>query len=198
MNKPTIAVDIDEVLFPLLSTFFPYLKAKHGIDVRQEQMKTYRTEDVIGGTVEELLAKMDDYLQTEHYENALPVKGAAMALKELHKKYRLVVITARHKTFRGLTERFIETHFKGLFDAIRYTHDEDNPEIETTKFEICQQEKAIVLIDDNLTFVLECAKVGFPVVLFGDYAWNQLDKLPEGIVRCNDWLAVVEYFKRAV
>jgi 5'(3')-deoxyribonucleotidase len=191
MAKPTIAIDVDEVIFPLTATFFPYLKAEHGIEVTQDQMKTYRTEDVIGGTGEELLAKMSAYLHTEHYENAAPIIGAVGVLKELHKHYRLVIVTARHDSFQGLTERFLDTHFTGLFDKVLYARKAGHSaEHQVSKVELCKQEGAVVLIDDGL----QCAEAGIKGVLFGNFRWNQSDTLPQGVVRCIDWPAVEEYF----
>ena len=194
MNKPTIAIDVDEVLFPLLASFFSYLKAAHDIDIVPDQMETYRTEDVIGGTSEDLLAKMDAYMQTEHYENTSPVIGAVEALKQLHINYRLIIVTARHKNFSGFTERFIETHFKGLFDNVHYTHDVIDPGVNRPKAEMCKELQAITLVDDSLRNVIECAEAGIPSVVFGDYRWNQSEELPEGVTRCVDWEAVEEYF----
>jgi uncharacterized HAD superfamily protein len=31
-------------------------------------------------------------------------------------------------------------------------------------------------------------------VLFGNYPWNQVDKLPDNVVRVNNWQEVLEYF----
>jgi 5'(3')-deoxyribonucleotidase len=198
MDKPTIAFDVDEVLFPLLGAFFPYLNAIHGYGIRPEQMKTYRTEELIGGTAEELLSKMDAFMETEYYEKAEPLAGAVESLTKLHETYRLVIITARHKTFRGPTEKFIDDNFSGLFDDIRYTHTLENPGVEIPKPDICKELGASLLIDDNLHNVIACAGQGIPAILFGNYTWNQTDTLPDGVVRCMDWPAVVEYLEHGL
>ncbi len=48
-----------------------------------------------------------------------------------------------------------------------------------------------MLIDDNLTYALQCAKDRIPVILFGSYAWNQPESLAH-LMQSDDSHAVHE------
>jgi uncharacterized HAD superfamily protein len=193
-DKEAIAVDIDEVLFPMAATLLDYYNGEHGTKYRLEQMTSYFLEDLTGETEQEMLKKIEAYLATEHYQKGKPIAGAIEAIHSLREKYRLVVITSRDHFYRGSTERFLDEHFGGLYDELYYTHDEHEPEKRKSKYEICQEIGAVALVDDHLKYVISCAEHGIKGVLFGDYPWNQADKLPDGVVRAKNWQEVLEYF----
>lgn len=194
MSKPTIAVDIDEVLFPMAPTFLKYHNTAHGTSIELDHLTSYYLEDITGETVEQVIQKIKTYLNTEHYSNGQPIDGSVDAIKKLRSKFRLVLITARNDFYRGHTESFIEKHFSGLFDELRYTHEIETPELTIPKHVICKSIGAKVLIDDHLHNVIECVEAGIHSILFGDYPWNKTDMLPQGITRCKDWQEVLEYF----
>jgi uncharacterized HAD superfamily protein len=193
-KKPTIAVDIDEVLFPMAPTFLEYHNSNHGTAFTVDQMTSYYVENLTGETVEEVIAKIKAYLKTEHYSLGQPIPGSLEAIKALREHYRLVLITARNDFYRGHTEDFIEKHFTGLFDELRYTHTLENPETTVPKSVICKETGAIALIDDHLYNVRDAAQAGIRGILFGNYPWNAADELPDGVTRCVDWPAVLEHF----
>lgn len=193
-KKPTIAVDIDEVLFPMGPTFLHYYNTEHGTDYKLDQMTSYFLEDVTGDSTEYMLGKIQAYLETEHYTKGHPVSGALEAIHKLREKFRLVLITSRDHFFRGHTEKFLEKHFSGLYDELHYTHAAEDPSKRTPKYVICQEIRAIALIDDHLPNVVGCAENGVEGILFGDYPWNQIEKLPKGVTRVKNWEEVLEYF----
>jgi uncharacterized HAD superfamily protein len=194
MSKPTIAVDIDEVLFPMAPTFLDYHNTTHGTTITLDQMVSYYLEDITGETIEEVIEKIKAYLDSEHYSSGTPIKGSVEAISKLRQRFRLVLITSRNDFYRGYTEDFIEKHFGGLFDELRYTHEIENPTATIPKHVICKELGAMVLIDDHLHNVVECVKAGVDAILFGSYPWNQANALPKGLVRLNDWQEVLEYF----
>ncbi|CAN5403684.1 hypothetical protein BH10PAT3_BH10PAT3_7770 [soil metagenome] len=194
MKRETIAVDVDEVLFPMAPTFLTYHNDTHGTSFTTDEMTSYYVEELTGETEAQMLAKIDAYLETEHYTAGLPVEGSVESIKKLRERYRLVLITARQSSYRGSTEAFIGKHFEGLFDDLRYTHNLEAPEIYIPKSGICKELGASALIDDSLSNVKDCAAQGIRSVLFGSYTWNQTTELPEGVTRCADWPAVLEHF----
>lgn len=194
MKKPIIAVDIDEVLFPNVPTLLPFYNKVSGTDIRQEQMKTYFIEDITGETLESILGKIEAYLKTEHYNEGQPIEGSIESIKKLRERFKLVLVTSRQHFWRGVTEEFINTHFEDQFDELHYTHTVKSPNDDRPKLDICVEIGAELLIDDSLSNVTKCAAGGIKAILFGDYPWNQTDKLPIGVTRCKDWPAVLEYF----
>src|SRR3989344_283378 len=180
-NKPVIAVDIDEVLFPMSPTFLRYYNTTEKTDYTLDQMISYYFEAITGDSREEILSKIKAYLKTEDYEQGKPVAGSIDAIRKLRKRFRLIVVTSRANFFRGHTEDFLEKHFAGLYDDLYYTHSPDKPDVLIPKEVICKEVDAVALIDDHLSNVIACAKEGIDGVLFGEYAWNQADKLPKGV-----------------
>lgn len=194
MTKETIAVDIDEVLFPMTELFLEYHNEMHGTNFNVSDMKSYYVEELTGETEEEMLAKIEVFVGTDAYKRSGPMHEAIDAITGLNRRYDLVLVTARDPFYRGSTEEFIEKHFPGMFRELYYTHTLDQPETRTPKYVLCQQVGAIALIDDSLKNATQCAEHGMPSVVFGDYPWNQAEALPVGVTRCKDWLEVVRYF----
>ncbi len=194
MSRETIAVDIDEVLFPMAELFLEYHNEMHGTNFSVSDMKSYYVEELTGETEEEMLAKIEAFISTDAYKQSGPMHEAVDVITSLNKQYDLVLVTARDPFYRGSTEEFIGKHFPGMFRELYYTHTLDQPEVRIPKYVLCQQVGAIALIDDSLKNPTQCAEHGIPSVVFGDYPWNQADELPPGVTRCKDWAAVLEYF----
>lgn len=194
IKRPTIAVDIDEVLFPHAPTLLDYHNDEHGTSFTIDQMTAYRLQQLTEDSEEVTFAKIKAYLDTHHYSKGQPIQGSIDAIKKMRKMYRLVIITSRNDFYRGYTEEFIEEHFDSVFDEIHYTHNLKAPGVTMPKSEICKSVNAIALVDDHLHNVLECAEAGIQGILFGNYPWNQADELPEGVRRVKDWQEVLEYF----
>ncbi|MFA5004222.1 MAG: hypothetical protein WC498_03025 [Candidatus Saccharimonadales bacterium] len=194
MRKQIVAIDIDEVLFPMAPTYLEYHNAVHGTSYTVNDLTSYYIEHLTGETVEQVMAKIEAYLGTAHYKETGPMPGSIEVIRKLSEKYELVVITARDPFYRGSTEEFIAKHYPELFKALHYTHILEVPGKTRPKYEICKEVGAIMLIDDNLSNVIACAERGISSVLFGDYPWNQSDKLPATVIRCKDWAAVMGYF----
>lgn len=193
MAKEVIAVDVDEVLFPLMPTLIEFHNLNYGTTFEFDHMTSYHLQDLTGETEEQILVKFSEYLKTEHYTKGQPVKGALEAIKQLRETYSLVLITARQSIYRGATEQFINKHFGGLFDELRYTHTLEQPDVRLSKLKICKELRAKTLIDDGLHNITEVASGGVQGVLFGSYPWNQIETLPKGVIRCNHWADVLEY-----
>ena len=122
---------------------------------------------------------------------------AVDVLKELAKDYTLVITTARHRELTDLTKKWIDTYYQGIFADIHHVGiwDTVHPHANTfTKADICRQIGASFLIDDQSKHCNAVQEAGIQAVMFGDYSWNRDDELVEGVVRCSNWPAVLEYF----
>jgi len=194
MNKPVIAVDVDEVLFPNVKVLLPYFNKVSGTNIKAEQMKSYFIEDLTGESTESVIKKIENHVTGSDYDDNETVEKAIESIKLLKRNYDLIIVTSRQVFWRGYTEKFVQKHFPGVFKDLHYTHTLENPDSTRPKFEICKEIGAEYLIDDHLSNVITCAENGINAILFGDYPWNQTDELPENVVRCKDWPAVLEYF----
>jgi uncharacterized HAD superfamily protein len=193
-NKPVIAVDIDEVLFPLAPTFLKYYNQQTNTSYGVEDMTSYYMEEVSGEPREVVLEKLKAYLDSEYHTGAKPISGAIEAISRLRKNYSLVIVTARAPFFEGHTQKFLHEHFSGLYDGFYNIHQSDIEHKHLSKAQACKEIGAVALIDDHLNYVLDAAQNGVSCLLFGNYAWNQTDKLPDKVTRVKNWREVLEYF----
>lgn len=185
-NRTTIAVDIDEVL------------AQHNLRLAEWHNKTYGTnytienfisdnlQDVWGTTYEEAEERVAAFHASEMHKELLPVDGAKEALELLKQKHDLVVITVRRRPIVDITHEWLEEHFPDIFKSVHFIHYWDEAD-KTSKAELCQKIGATHLIDDSLRNCTKAAEMGVKAMLFGDYAWNRTETLPNGVTRFKNW-----------
>jgi 5'(3')-deoxyribonucleotidase len=186
MAKSVLAIDIDEVLFPLVPEIAAYHNTHHGTNLKVDDFVTYDLEKVWGGTVAEAVAKVNAFFAVGNIQIE-PIDGAIENLKRLADSYRLVVITSRHDSLTDATHAWLDRHFAGVFETVILAGNHYAGGDVKTKVSLCREMGAVALIDDSLRYVKECSNVGQRAILFGDYPWNQADDLPAGIVRAQDW-----------
>jgi 5'(3')-deoxyribonucleotidase len=200
MKKPTIAVDIDDVLAANAEGFVKFSNERWGTHLT--------VDDFTENWAEMWQVEHDEWIARRHqvidsrvhltyrsFDEALPV------LKRLAKKYKLVIVSSRSKQISKDTTEWIERYFGDVFSEIHYAKiwdDMDQPideKIKLTKKDVLQQVGADYLIDDQIKHCVAAAEAGIKALLFGDYAWNKLTNLPDGVTRVKDWAGVEEYFR---
>ncbi len=130
--------------------------------------------------------------EMEGDQSHVPVlPGAAFALGELSKRFKLVIIMARNQDWEKATKVWLSQQFGHTFDAIYFAHGKE-PADSKTKGQLCQELGVSWLIDDNPVHCISAQEVGVIPILFGQYGWHQT--VPDGVVSCKDWPAVLEYF----
>jgi 5'(3')-deoxyribonucleotidase len=194
MSKPIIAIDMDEVLVPHFEGLIHYHNDKYGTKIKFEEIKHHHFEEYWGISWEESLRRGWQYIIDNH-EKAEPLLGAVDALRKLQKKYRLIVVTLRSESaVSEVTNHWLDKFFKGVVEEILFMEEDEQHYKLKTKAEICNELGANWLIDDSLTQILATAEAGVKGILFGDYAWNQAEKLPQNVTRVKGWPEVLEYF----
>jgi len=139
--------------------------------------------------------------ENKYQKDYLPVDGAARAINELGKRYKLVLVTSRPKKVEELTRNWLKQYFSYPFDTIVFANFWDDPKNSKDghlqhKGDLFTQVGADIVIDDQLKHCEAAAKAGVQAILFGDYAWNQTNELPDGIIRYKDWPEVLEELVR--
>jgi|SRR3989344_4580873 len=196
MSKPTIAVDIDEVLVPYAEGLVEYHNNKYGTRVRFEDVLHHNFDEFWEVSHEEYLRRAWQYI-IENHKTAAPIKGAKETMKRLHKRYKILLITFRSAPLKEATLYWLDKHFEGYFDEPVFLGDKQGTGAHVaTKAEICNKIGAEWLIDDHLAPILEASGAGIKGILFGNYPWNQAELLPEGVTRVKNWQEVQEYFTR--
>lgn len=186
MAKPVLAIDIDEVLFPLIPHLAAFHNTQHGTSLVMADFNNYDLEKVWGGTVAEAVAKVNAFFAVDHL-HIEPIDGAFDSLKSLADHFRLVVITSRHDSLTDATHAWIERHFAGVFETVILAGNHHAGGDVKSKVSLCRDLGAVALIDDSLRYVTECSDAGQRAILFGDYPWNQADELPQGVARVRSW-----------
>lgn len=191
--KPVLAVDVDEVLFPLAQNFADYHNEHHGTSVKLSDFTQYSFENDIGIDVDDFVKRIKAFSDEGFFRSHQPAESIKSALKKLTYTYDLIVITSRWQEWEHDTQLWLDKHFPGLFTEVHFAnsltwHRGDKRD----KASICQQLDVDVLIDDSLHNAEQVSGVGLQVLLFGDYPWNQADELPENVRRVKDWSEVVE------
>jgi 5'(3')-deoxyribonucleotidase len=192
-NKPKIAVDIDEVLFPMVSDLIEYVDKQHSVKLTPEQFIKYNLEDIWHGGPLEGAVVFDAYKDQSGIEVA-PVEGAVEALGVLSVKYDVIVMTSRDIEVEEKTKNWLNYQFPEIFKEVHLLGNSRDSITWRTKDEVSQELGVSYLIDDHLYHVLRTSKLGIKSLLFGDYPWNQTDELPEGVRRVKNWQEVLEYF----
>ncbi|HMH30906.1 MAG TPA: hypothetical protein VK534_00330 [Methylomirabilota bacterium] len=193
MARETIAVDIDEVLFPFAVNFTEFHNREYGTRTALKDIKTYHFQHDFGITMEEAVSRVYEFSGLSH-DHIEPLEASQEAILDLSEDYDLALVTARSPRFEASTKKWISRHYGDIFAGATFIDYSPAMEKPLKKIDICREIGAVALIDDSLGHVSECAEVGIAGVLHGNYPWNQANELPELVTRCEKWPAVLEYF----
>jgi uncharacterized HAD superfamily protein len=192
-SRETIAVDVDDVVFPFVPPFVKYL-GEQGIVVTPEHFTTYDLSQIYPIEKSKAAKLVAKFVEAQHVLID-PVPGSVEAIGKLSHRYEVDIMTARDKRFERLTRQWFAQHFP---DSIRNIHVIDahyaaggSP---AAKAEACLRLGVDYLIDDLPIYINEVAKVGVKTLLFGDYAWNRTAELHPSVTRVKNWQEVLEYF----
>lgn len=194
-NKPTIAVDIDEVLMPHFQSLIDWYNPKYGTQLtlghnHPSDPRPWGTPDY-----SEAVKRVHGFFDTPNFLNSRPFKEAIGAINTLSKNYKMVVVTGRDTIIEDVTMGWLDKHFGELFAEAHFTARYSLDGSSRTKTDVCVAAGADYLIEDTIQDATQAAKAGIKAILFGNYPWNKTNKLPEGVIRLKNWQEVLEYFE---
>lgn len=197
MQKPIIAVDLDDVLTNNAQAFADFSNATWGTNLTADDFD--EDWNIVWGTeIEETQRRAELFHSDDVFDGFMHKEDALNVLTKLHKNYTLVIATSRREVVRGITESWLERHYAGLFSGVYFTGFFDGKHgvdaLKKTKKDLVIEIGADYLIDDQPKHCFGAAEAGLRAVLFGDYRWNQVARLPKGITRCSNWPEVGQYF----
>lgn len=194
--KPTIAIDVDDVISATASSFIEFSNERYGtnltIDDYQEHWKEMWKIDL-----EETGRRAKEFHESGYVAQYEVVSGAREVLEELKKRFRLVVLTNRHGELQKLTHDWLDSYYRGIFDDVVFTGFYDqltDGSWKQHKGGLAQTLGARYLIDDQPKHIIGAVEHGIEGLLFGEYVWNRHTLLPAGATRVRDWEAVLRYF----
>ena len=107
-----IAVDFDEVLFPLFTEYARYYQKKVNRPVRLPLKHPYCFGTAVGTSDAEAQEKLQEFFHSEEHRNLIPIAGSQRVIEKLKSDgWTLSLVTARPKTSSVATEYLIEKFF---------------------------------------------------------------------------------------
>ena len=181
-----IGIDMDEVVVEFFRYFLDFYNQKSGKNFQYEDWHSYNFWEVFGGTKEEAIGLVEEFYETEFFDNLEFIFGAEKSIKELYKNHNLKIITARPKKLKEKTERFLDKYFSE--ENIEVIYSKDGYEEHLDKGEICKSRGVELMIEDHKNYALSCTEKGINVLLF-DKPWNQNNgaDLPKEVIRVRGW-----------
>lgn len=201
-EKPGLAIDVDDVLFPNTDRLLVAYNQQFGTAISESPSvivgrRIKGTMEILleqtGLTRDAIIDQVEAVLVSPEFHMVEPLEESVPALRGLAGHYRLFAISARPSVMERQTVGWLTRHYPGLFDSVHILGKRWGAGLTVDKTGLYKSLGASVAIDDLLKNVLSAHELGLTAVLFGDYPWNQADDLPEGIVRCRTWPRVSEY-----
>jgi hypothetical protein len=119
--------------------------------------------------------QLDVFFNSAHFKKLNPLPHAYESLLKLKLDFELHIVTSRQLKVEEDTVKWINQHFPDIFTAIHLGNHYVKEGKSRSKSEICHSIGARLLIDDSVKYALQCVRDRIPVILFGNYAWNQVD-----------------------
>ena len=194
MNKPVIALDIDDVLVDTATHLLGSYNKTYGTKLTRSDY--YSKDPVVHGVehFNEAAKRFEKYMRTEAYSKAEPIPEAVQAIKYLSRYYDFIGVTSRPEYVAEATGKWLEKHFgvlKAVFTSFIMGATTHQGTV-LSKTEVCQDIGATYMIEDHLHHALPVSASGVTVLLF-DQLWNQKDDLPDNVIRVQNWQEIREY-----
>ena len=165
-----VAVDIDEVLAPMLFTMKKWKYPKKLLPPRYP----YVYKDIFRIPQSQSAKMVRDFYQTEEFRTMKPIHGSQTALKNLtfNSDFTFYVVSGRQDFVYDETCDWINYWYPGVFKDVILT-DSYTPR-EIRKSDVCKSINAAAIIDDSHTICMDCNDSGIvPLNFIGDpvYPW---------------------------
>jgi len=124
-----------------------------------------------------------EFFDSDDFAKLRPIDGALEVLRRNASRFSYHIVTSRQSAIEDQTREWVKLHFPGVFDGVHFGNHYSGGEggQPRSKYEICKEIGASLLIDDSIHHTVECAKSGLKgVVLFGHYRWNRFRPQHDG------------------
>lgn len=199
MSKPVIAIDIDDVLSANAEAFTAFSNQRFGTSLQATDYDEHWAR-MWGVDMAETERRAVEFHASGVVAEYSRKDNAREVLQELSSRYKLIVVTSRRRSIESHTRAWIAEQYPDIFDDILFAgiYDEGlkKEHFQMTKSDLFTSSAVSFVIDDQLKHCLAAVELGIETILFGNYSWNQADELPALLTRCENWLAVGEYFDK--
>ena len=206
MNARRIYVDIDDVLARTIECLIDLLEVSHERRVEVEEVLYFDLEKSFGLEQEEIGRLMDRAHSDEVIESIAPIVGAAEVLKDwVGVRHEVFLVTGRPPETNAASRRWLEQH--GIaYTSLQHLDKWNRPSwnlsgLPALRFDEIPALNFDFAVEDSLeTAARLVEEFGISVALM-DRPWNRdlgglSSKARKGLVRCDSWAAVSEFFAR--
>lgn len=197
MSGSVIAIDIDDTIAASTESLRLLANKHANVDLPEEAYlvqgeywgyyeRVWEEHGISGSVTFEDYA--DEMIADQSNVPLLP--SALYAIKQLAKTNRVILLTARDRSWEHATRKWIDLHFPNI-DIQLYFSNAHSDASGKTKGELCKELGVATLVDDNVEHCASAEEWGIKAILFGEYGWQH--HAPDEMVRCRDWSAVLEY-----
>lgn len=181
-----IAFDLDDTIVDLNTGLILFHNERYGTNLRREDFYIYSYWKIWGGSRDEAIRKVQEFLNSDYYRSILPISGAKEALLDLKEAgHELAIVTGRDIRMAGVTSELVDRHFVGIFSDIFYANSFVDNGATVKKSIICQRWGARTIIEDDPMHIVDCLEAGMKV-LVPETPWNK-DDFPAGATRLLAW-----------
>jgi len=182
----TIAIDIDDVIYPFADTLVEYV-TKVAAPVTRMELYGDQLYTRSGLSDTEFALHVNTFQNSEESLNIEPLQGAVEAIGILAKQHNLYLITARDASLRGMTEKWISKYFDAsVFKELVLVGNHWWGVSTGTKADVCQAIRADYIIEDQPRHIEKFVDHSTIPILFGDYDWNR-DFQWSNLKRARSW-----------
>jgi len=173
MKKQVLAFDLDDTLFDAVENFIPFTNKKYKTHFVFDKI---RNSDVLNERVpiNEEIYRWKEFFESKFGLAIKPEPRIKEAISRLHKKYSLIIISARDLPLQKSARKWVRINFPKTFSKIYFIKTKAG---KLSKAEICIKNKAILHVDDNPKHIKDCLKKGVPCILV-NRPWNKNKNLP--------------------
>jgi len=183
-DKNVVGIDIDGVLAEYPKGFLNFIKDETGINLNNEEIKTYNLYDAVGEIVgADKMKKLKHKFRAEGHKRNLPViPGAQEGLKRLRDQGKtIILLSARpYKEYPRIFGDTIDWLNKNNFDFDAIIWDEEKEEKIIKEFPNMK-----FMVEDNGNNALKIAQAGYKVYLINK-TYNQ-GAVHKNIIRVDGW-----------
>lgn len=186
----TIAIDIDEVIYPFSDTVLSYLSDRVGVVTPLELYGDITaTESGIPDKV--LTQHVHDFQLSHHSLAPSPIHGAVSAIDVMSRDHDLVLLTSRDPSLKPITHKWLGGHFGDQhFQDVIFVGNHWMGGVKKTKADVCREIDARYLIEDQPRYVELFNEHPTTVIFFGEYDWNR-DYVNKSAIRAKNWTDVL-------
>ncbi len=181
-----IGIDLDDVLGQSMEALIAFSNNVYKTNLKIENIKKYNLPEILNSNMKDTLLKLGKFHNSSYGKDIKPVKDSKEAIMKIKGGNELYVLSSRTEEIRGITQKWINNNFPHTFSKLYLTAEFSERISIVTKATVCNDLGINLLIEDNLSYAIECLAPHRKILLF-DRPWNQIDKLPKGIVRVHSW-----------